>query len=224
MVNNLNRYIDHTKLGFNVSKDELNQLINEAKEYHFFSVCIPPVWVKVASDALAGSDVSVCTVIGFPHGNSVTAVKIYETEKALEDGADEIDMVINVERVKARDDNYLITEISSIVKAANGRIVKVIIETSELTNDDIKYASEICVKAGAHYVKTSTGYGSRGASFDDIKLIKSVVGNKALIKASGGVRTPSDAAKMIELGASRIGTSRGVSLMGEKTGTKDNSY
>lgn len=213
MIKNLNRYIDHTKLGFNVSKDDLNTLLQEALKYNFFSVCIPPVWVKVAKEVLAGSEVSVCTVVGFPHGNSISSVKLFETEEALKDGADEIDMVINVERVKSRDDVYLINEISSIVKACNGKIVKVIIETSMLDDEDIKYASNICVMAGAHYVKTSTGFGSRGASFEDVSLIKQTIGDSALIKASGGVRTYDDAAKMIELGASRIGTSRGVSLV-----------
>lgn len=209
----LNRYIDHTKLGFLVDKSTIDNLIKEAIEYDFFSICIPPHWVSYAKDKLRGTNTAVCTVIGFPHGNHLPKVKLYEAKLALENGADELDMVINVIKVKERDEKFLVDEIKSIVDAAGGKIVKVIIETSQLNHDDIIFASEVCVLAGAHFVKTSTGYGDRGASFEDIKLIKETVGNRALIKASGGVRTYADAMKMIELGANRIGTSRGVSLI-----------
>lgn len=214
---NLNQYIDHTKLGPTVSKAQIDQLIDEAIKYQFKSVCVSPVWVKYAKERLAGSGVLVCTVIGFPHGTSTSKVKIFETKEAVKDGADEIDMVVHVADVKAQNRAAISKEIKGIVKAAAGNTVKVIIETAYLDKKEITYVSKIAVKAGAHFVKTSTGYATSGANVVDVKLMKKAVGDAGEVKASGGIRSMEDAKAMIEAGATRLGTSAGVSLMeGEK--------
>ena len=214
---NLNQYIDHTKLGPTVSQAQIDQLIDEAIKYQFKSVCVSPVWVNYAKNKLAGSGVLVCTVIGFPHGTSTTKVKIFETKEAVKDGADEIDMVVHVADVKAQNKKAISKEIKGIVKAAQGRTVKVIIETAFLEKKEITFVSKIAVKAGAHFVKTSTGYAARGASVDDVKTMKKAIGESGEVKASGGIRSIEDAKAMIEAGATRLGTSAGVNLMeGEK--------
>ncbi|MBN3490381.1 deoxyribose-phosphate aldolase [Acholeplasma equirhinis] len=214
---NLNQYIDHTKLGPTVSLAQIDQLIAEAIKYQFKSVCVSPVWVKYAKEKLASTNVLVCTVVGFPHGTSTTKVKIYETKEAVKDGADEIDMVVHVADVKAQNKKAISKEIKGIVKAAAGRTVKVIIETAYLEKKEITSVSKLAIKAGAHFVKTSTGYAPSGANVTDVKLMKKVVGDAGEIKASGGIRSMEDAKAMIEAGATRLGTSSGVSLMeGEK--------
>lgn len=217
----LNKYIDHTKLGANVSKADIDKLISEAREYDFKSVCVNPIWVNYCKNALSDTDVLVCTVIGFPHGSHTAIIKTQETLDAIVNGADEIDMVINVSALKAQDYETVKDEIEGVVIAAGKRLVKVIIETCYLTKAEIVKACEISLEAGADYVKTSTGFGTGGATVEDVKLMKQTVGDKALVKASGGVRTYTDAIKMIEAGASRIGTSNGVQIVSKKENEND---
>ncbi len=219
----LNKYIDHTKLGANVSKAQIDQLIEEAKTYDFKSVCINPIWVKYAKHKLKKTDVLVCTVIGFPHGTHHKLVKAYETLEAVNDGADEIDMVINVSALKAKDYHLILDEIKGVVENADGRVVKVIIETCYLTNEEIVKVCELAVEAKASFVKTSTGFGTGGATVEHVKLMKETVKDKALVKASGGVRTFEDAQKMIEAGASRIGTSNGVDIVNKRRDENDSN-
>lgn len=214
----LNSFIDHTKLGPTVSLEQIDELINEAIQYEFKTVCVSPIWVKYAKERLKDTKVLVCTVIGFPHGTHVSKVKAFETKEAVKDGADEIDMVINVAAVKARDRKALVKDIKSVVKAAEGRVVKVIIETAYLDTKEIIYISKIAIKSGATFVKTSTGYANRGASVEDVITIRKAIGETGLIKASGGIRTEQDAYRMMYKGANRLGTSAGVAILkGDKT-------
>lgn len=217
----INQMIDHTKLGANVSKEQIDKLIQEAKTYEFKSVCVNPIWVEYSKKALKDSSVLVCTVIGFPHGTHVPEAKAYEAELAVKDGADELDMVINVYALHAKQYDLILNEIKGVVEKGQGRTVKVIIETCYLTPEEIVKASELSVEAGAHFVKTSTGFGTGGAKVEDVKLMKKTVGNRAEVKASGGVRTYEDAMKMIEAGATRIGTSNGVDIVNQKGGQHD---
>lgn len=217
----LSKYIDHTKLGANVSKAEIDKLIKEAIQFDFKSVCVNPIWVSYAKEQLKGTDVLVCTVIGFPHGTHTALIKTQETLDAVLNGADEVDMVINVSALKAGDYETILDEIRGVVVAAQEKIVKVIIETAYLTKEEIVKVSNLVVEAGAEYVKTSTGFASSGATVEDVKLMKDTVKDKALVKASGGVRTYEDAMKMIEAGASRIGTSNGVDIVNKKENKND---
>jgi len=217
----LNKYIDHTKLGANVSKTQIDQLIEEAKKYNFKSVCVNPIWVKYAKEQLKGTDVLVCTVIGFPHGTHTAIVKTQETLDAVINGADEIDMVINVSALKSGDYETILDEIRGVVVSAGDLVVKVIIETCYLTNEEIVKACELSVEAGAAFVKTSTGFGTAGATVEHVTLMKKTVKDEALVKASGGVRTYEDAVKMINAGASRIGTSNGVDIVLKKEKNND---
>jgi deoxyribose-phosphate aldolase len=209
----MNKMIDHTKLGASVNKEQIDKLIGEAKEFDFKSVCVNPVWVKYAKHQLKKTDVLVCTVIGFPHGTHQPQVKAFEAETAVKDGADELDMVINVNALKSKDYHTISTEIKGVVEKGEGRTVKVILETCYLTPEEIVKASELAVLAGAHFVKTSTGFGTSGAKIEDVQLMKKTVGDRAQVKASGGVRTYEDALKMVEAGATRIGTSNGVDIV-----------
>lgn len=214
---NYRKLIDHTLLKADASLDAILKLCDEAKDFGFCSVCVNPGFIKDCAARLAGSDVKVCTVIGFPLGATSTAAKAYEAKVAVEDGADELDMVINISRLKDKDDEYVYNDVKAVVDAANGKIVKVIIETCLLTNEEKVRACELCVKAGAHFVKTSTGFSTAGAAPEDVKLMKDTVGDRALVKAAGGVRSYEDLLKMVEAGASRIGTSGGPKLFaGEK--------
>ncbi|WP_162140314.1 deoxyribose-phosphate aldolase [Haploplasma axanthum] len=217
----LNKYIDHTKLGANVSKEQIDKLIKEAKEYNFKSVCVNPIWVAYAKEQLKGTDVLVCTVIGFPHGTHTPIIKTQETLDAVINGADEIDVVINVTALKQGNYETILDELEGVVIAAGGRTVKVIIETCYLTKEEIIKASELTVEAGADFVKTSTGFGTGGAKVEDVKLMKETVGKDAEVKASGGVRTYEDAMAMIEAGATRIGTSNGVDIVLKKEKKND---
>lgn len=214
---NINEYIDHTILKADASKAEVETLCQEAKEHQFKSVCINPTWVSLAKELLADTSVLVCTVIGFPLGANHTDVKVYETKKALEEGADEIDMVINVAQLKAGNEDYVKNEISEISKEVhqNNGILKVIIETSLLTDGEKIKACSIAKDAGADFVKTSTGFSSSGATIEDIKLMRKTVGEKMGVKASGGVRALDFAKELIESGATRLGTSSGVQLVNE---------
>ena len=215
----LNKYIDHTKLGANVTKAQIDQLILEAKTYDFKSVCVNPIFVKYAKEALKDTDVLVCTVIGFPHGTHTTAVKIFETQDALNNGADEIDMVINIFDLK-NDPLKVYEEIKALKDVCGQKVLKVIIETCYLTPEEIIKASKLVVKAGADFVKTSTGFGTGGATIENVKLMKETVSNKAEVKASGGVRTYEQAMAMIDAGATRIGTSNGIDIILQRR--KDN--
>lgn len=221
----LNKYIDHTKLGPTITLKEIKKLIAEAKEYDFKSVCVDPIYVKVAKEALLKTDVLVCTVVGFPAGTSKTEVKVFETEQAIADGADEIDMVISQNKLLNGDFDAVYEEIKAIKKACGDKLLKVIIETSNLTDGLKVKACELAKNAGADYVKTSTGFSGGGANLSDIKLMRKTVGKDLGVKASGGVRTYEDAMKMIEAGATRIGASSGINIIkGEKDNDTDTSY
>ena len=209
----LNKYIDHTYLKAMGGKEVIEKLCAEAREYDFKSVCVNPCNVALAKKLLEGSDVLVCTVIGFPLGQNTTATKLFETKEAIENGAREIDMVINVAKLKDQDYDYVKNEIKVLKDACGSLTLKVIIETCYLTKDEIRKVSELALEAGADFVKTSTGFGTGGALVEDVAIMKSVVGNKAYVKASGGVKTHADAMKMIEAGADRIGTSNGIDIM-----------
>lgn len=209
----LNRLIDHTLLKADATKDAIIKLCEEAKTYQFKSVCVNPANIDLAKETLKGSDVLVCTVIGFPLGANTTRVKVLETQDAIERGADEIDMVINIGKAKEHDYDYIEDEIRQVVEAANGKTVKVIIETSLLTDEEKVEVSLAAKRAGAHFVKTSTGFSTGGATIEDVKLMKETVGEEVEVKASGGVRTREDALKMVEAGATRIGASSGIKIV-----------
>jgi deoxyribose-phosphate aldolase len=213
----LNTYIDHTLLKQNSTLAQITQLCEEAKTYEFASVCVNPTWVKTCADLLKGSNVKVCTVIGFPLGATSTESKAYETSIALHEGAQEFDMVINIGALLDRRLDFVRDDIKAVVHAANGNTVKVIIETCLLSDEDKVLACEAVLAAKAHFVKTSTGFSSAGATIHDVALMKAAVGGKALVKAAGGVRSLQDMQAMIDAGADRIGTSSGVQLVaGEK--------
>ncbi|MCM3797094.1 deoxyribose-phosphate aldolase [Caldibacillus thermoamylovorans] len=208
------KYIDHTLLKADATKSQIETLCNEAKEYGFFSVCVNPTWVSFAANILEGSDVKVCTVIGFPLGATTSETKAFETVNAIHNGAKEVDMVINIGALKSGDLDAVKNDIEAVVNAAKGQaLVKVIIETSLLTDDEKKTACRLAVEAGADYVKTSTGFSTGGATAGDIQLMRKTVGPEIGVKASGGVRTAADAKAMIEAGASRIGASSGVAIV-----------
>ena len=208
------RMIDHTLLKPDATADQIAQLCYEARKYEFASVCVNPTHVKLCADLLRGSPVKVCTVIGFPLGASSTDVKVFETETALRDGATEIDMVINVGALKAKDYDLVAKDINGVVRMARsaGALVKVIIETALLTDEEKEAACLLSKQAGADFVKTSTGFSGGGATVDDIALMRRVVGPEMGIKASGGVKTYDDAMKMVAAGATRIGASAGVKI------------
>lgn len=219
----LNKYIDHTVLKAVTEPKDVKKLCAEAREYDFFSVCINGCYVKLAAKELQGSDVKVCAVIGFPLGAMSTESKVFEATQCIKDGASEIDMVINVGMLKAGEYDYVENEIRKIKEAIGTNVLKVIIENCYLTDEQKRIATELCLKANADFVKTSTGFGTGGATFEDIALMKSIVRDKAQLKAAGGVRDLATAKKYIELGATRLGTSSGVELM--TTGTADpNKY
>ncbi|MHA3910273.1 deoxyribose-phosphate aldolase [Metamycoplasma hominis] len=211
----LNKYIDHTNLSPSATSKDIDKLIQEAIKYDFKSVCIAPSYVKYAKEALKNSDVLVCTVIGFPLGYNATSVKVYETKIAVEHGADEIDMVINVGRFKDGQYEYVLNEIKAIKEACNGKTLKVIVETALLTKAELIKITELVMQSGADFIKTSTGFSYRGALFEDIQTMKETCGDKLLIKASGGIKNLADAQEMIRLGANRLGMSKSVPVMEE---------
>jgi deoxyribose-phosphate aldolase len=211
---NINKLIDHTALKPNTNKESILKLIAEAKTYDFASVCVNPCWVELAHQELKNTDVKVCTVIGFPLGANTTEVKVFETKDAIEKGAKEIDMVINIAMLKDKEYDYVENEIHQIVEAAKDKaIVKVIIETCLLTDEEKIKACELSQKAGADFVKTSTGFSTGGATVHDIALMRKTVGAEMGVKASGGVHTHEEALAMVEAGATRIGASAGVKLL-----------
>lgn len=210
---NYNKMIDHTVLKADTPLETVKIICDEAMEYGFASVCINPCHVAYCADYLKDSDVNVCTVIGFPLGANTSAVKAFETKDAIANGADEIDMVMNIGALKDKNYDLVRNDVKAVVEAANGTLVKVILETCLLTEDEIKKACELCVEAKADYVKTSTGFSTRGATIEDVQIMKAAVQGKAKVKAAGGVRTHEDMVKIVEAGADRIGTSAGCSLV-----------
>ena len=206
-------FIDHTLLKAEATAREVEQLCAEAAENKFAAVCVNPVWVKLCAQRLSGTEVAVCTVIGFPLGASRSDVKAFEAERAVDDGAEEIDMVAAIGNIKSGDWHYVADDIAAVVRAAPGRLVKVIIESAALTPVEIIKASALARESGAHYVKTSTGFhAAGGASAEAVALMRLIVGDSMGVKASGGVRDCSAALKMIAAGATRIGTSGGVAM------------
>ena len=210
---NYNKMIDHTVLKADTPLETVKRICDEAMEYGFASVCINPCHVAYCADYLKDSDVNVCTVIGFPLGANTSAVKAFETKDAIANGADEIDMVMNIGALKDKNYDLVRNDVKAVVEAANGTLVKVILETCLLTEDEIKKACELCVEAKADYVKTSTGFSTRGATIEDVQIMKAAVQGKAKVTAAGGVRTHEDMVKIVEAGADRIGTSAGCSLV-----------
>ena len=209
----LAKYIDHTMLKPDASIASIEKLCNEAKEYDFKSVCVNTCNIPLAKKYLEGSDVLVCTVIGFPLGAMSSEAKVFEAKDAIEKGADEIDMVINIGRLKDNDLDYCTKEIKAIKDVCGDKTLKVIIETCLLTDEEKVNACKCILNANADFVKTSTGFSTGGATFEDVKLLKQTVNDKCFIKAAGGVKSHEDMLKMIELGANRIGTSSGTKLI-----------
>lgn len=220
---NIAGMIDHTLLKANALKEEITKLTEEAKKYEFASVCVNPTWVKYAAEQLAGTNVKVCTVIGFPLGASTSAAKAFETKDAIANGATEVDMVINIGALKDKQDDLVLSDIKAVVEAAGEKaLVKVIIETCLLTDEEKVRACKLAVQAGADFVKTSTGFSTGGATPEDVALMRKTVGDQTCVKASGGVRSLEDMKAMIEAGANRIGASSGVKIM--EGGQSESSY
>ncbi|MEE0950168.1 MAG: deoxyribose-phosphate aldolase [Streptococcus equinus] len=213
----INKYIDHTLLKPESTQEQIDKLIAEAKEYNFASVCVNPTWVSYAAEALKDSDVKVCTVIGFPLGANTSRVKAFETKDAIENGADEIDMVINIGQLKAKQYDFVENDIRAVVEASGDKLVKVIIETCLLTDEEKEKACQLSVAAGADYVKTSTGFSTAGANVHDVALMRKTVGPNVGVKAAGGARTYADAEAFVEAGATRIGASSGVAIVNGET-------
>jgi len=214
--------IDHTALKADTTRDVIEKLCQEATEYQFASVCVNPTWVETAAQLLKNSEVKVCTVIGFPLGANTPETKAFETKDAIEKGATEVDMVINIGALKDKNDDLILKDIKAVVDAANGKaLTKVIIETSLLTEEEKVRACELSVKAGADFVKTSTGFSTGGATVEDISLMRKTVGPTIGVKASGGVRDTEGAEALIKAGATRIGASSGVAIIKGEASTSD---
>jgi len=211
----LNKYIDHTILKAEATTSEVIKLCEEAKQYKFASVCVNTCFTEIVSEKLKGSNVKTCVVVGFPLGAMATEAKAFEAKWAVEKGAQEVDMVINVGALKEKNYDYILRDIKNVVKAARPALVKVILETCLLTDEEKVKACELSVEAGADFVKTSTGFSTGGATSEDIALMRKMVGKNIGVKASGGVRTKADALKMIEAGASRIGASASIKIVTE---------
>ncbi len=212
----LNQYIDHTLLKPTATPADIQSLCEEAIEYQFFAICIPPSYIQLAKSVLKTSGVKIATVIGFPLGAMTTRAKVFEAKDALTKGADEIDMVINIGMLKAGDTDYIEKEIWEIKEAIGSKILKVIIETCYLTDAEKEAACRAALNAKADFVKTSTGFGTAGATFDDVKLMKKIASDKMQVKASGGIRNRETAVKYIDMGVSRLGTSSGIKLVTSK--------
>lgn len=211
-LENILKIVDHTLLLQTSTWDEIKQICDDAMKYGTASVCIPPCYVKQASEYM-GDKMTVCTVIGFPNGNCTTATKVFETKDAIANGAREIDMVINVGQLKAKNYEYVLNEIKEIKAACGDKILKVIIETCLLTDEEKIKMCEIVTESGADFIKTSTGFSTAGATFDDVELFAKHVGKDVRIKAAGGISSLADAEKFMELGATRLGTSRIVKIV-----------
>ena len=214
----LNQYIDHTLLKATATPDEIRKLCSEAKTHQFFSVCVNSCHVPLAKAELAGSAVKVCTVVGFPLGAMAPKAKVFEAQNAIAEGADEVDMVLNVGWLKAGKTVEVRDEIKALKAAVGKRVLKVILETCYLTDEEKKLACQLCVEAGADFVKTSTGFGTGGATPEDAKLMVAAVAGKALVKASGGVRDAAAAQMYVDLGVRRLGTSNGIAIVSGASG------
>ena len=209
----LNKYIDHTLLKQDAIEEQIDRLLSEAREYDFASVCVNPCWVAHAKSGLENTDVKVCTVVGFPLGATTSAVKAFETKEAIQNGADEIDMVINVGALKSGNADLVESDIRAVVESSGDKLVKVIIEACLLTDEEKVLACQLAQKAGADFVKTSTGFSTGGATLPDVKLMRQTVGPDMGVKAAGGARSYADAVAFVEAGATRIGTSSGVAIL-----------
>ena len=210
----LAKLIDHTDVRPTATDADIKRLCDEAVKHGFCAVCVQPYFVRLASRLLANeSGVKVCTVVGFPFGTNVTDVKVFEAKKAIEDGAEELDVVMNISAVKSGNYAYLEEELNKIMSVAEDTVIKLIIETGYLTVEEMKKVCDIAVKAGVDYIKTCTGFGPRGVSLDDVRLIKEFTGGKVGIKASGGIKTYEQAVSLIEAGATRLGTSRSLKVL-----------
>ena len=211
----LNKMIDHTILNPDATKDEVIRVIDEAKAHEFASVCLEPCWVSLAAERLADSPVKVCTVIGFPLGANTKTVKAFEAKEAVDNGAEEVDMVLNIGALKSGDYDLALEDMKAVREAAKEAVVKVILETCLLTDEEKKKACALAKEAGLDFVKTSTGFSTAGATTADVKLMREVVGDKMGVKASGGIRDRETAEAMIAAGASRIGASKSIAIVGE---------
>ncbi|QOR65583.1 deoxyribose-phosphate aldolase [Cytobacillus suaedae] len=221
-MDNIAKLIDHTALKADTTEEQILKLCSEAKEYVFASVCVNPTWVKTAAEQLAGTEVKICTVIGFPLGANTPETKAFETTNAIENGATEVDMVINIGALKDKNDDLVERDIRAVVEAAKGKaLTKVIIETSLLTEEEKVRACQLAVKAGTDFVKTSTGFSTGGATVEDIALMRKTVGPDIGVKASGGVRDLKGVQDMVEAGATRIGASAGVEIVKGLTSTSE---
>ncbi len=209
----ISKFIDHTLLKADTTYEQIEKICNEARKHQFFSVCVNSSHVANCVMLLQGSGVKVCTVVGFPLGAMSTQAKAFETKQAIQDGADEIDMVINIGALKDKKDQTVLQDIKAVVNAANMHLVKVIIETSLINDEEKTRACQLSVQAGAHFVKTCTGFAGGGATIEDVELMKKIVAGQALVKASGGIKDIKTAKALIEAGADRLGTSSGVSLI-----------
>ncbi|EMQ94231.1 MAG: deoxyribose-phosphate aldolase [Xanthomarina sp.] len=219
----INQYIDHTLLKPTTTKTDIKVLCDEAKEYRFYSVCVNSYYVSLAKHLLTRSNVKVCSVVGFPLGAMSTDAKVFEAKKAVEDGADEIDMVINIGMLKSKNFVAVYKDICDVKIAIGNTPLKVILEISELSKNEIIRACQICLDAKADFIKTSTGFSKSGATLTAVKMIKKTIKNKAKIKASGGIKDHETALKYIDAGADRIGTSSGINIVTEKKSTVENT-
>ncbi|EOT46436.1 deoxyribose-phosphate aldolase [Enterococcus sp. AZ150] len=215
----LNRMIDHTILKADATKEVVQRIIDEAKKHRFYSVCVNPTWVAFAAEQLKNEPVAVCTVIGFPLGANTPETKAFETNDAIQNGADEVDMVINIGALKSGMLELVERDIRAVVDTAKDRaLVKVIIETALLTDEEIVTACELAKKAGADFVKTSTGFSTGGAKVDHVRLMRTTVGPEMGVKASGGIHSEADALALVEAGATRLGTSASIAIISGQTG------
>lgn len=211
----LNKTIDHTILNADATKEAVIKVIDEAKKYEFASVCLEPCWVSLAAERLKDSPVKVCTVIGFPLGANTKTVKAFEAKEAVDNGADEVDMVLNIGALKSGEEAMVLEDMKAVREAAKDAVVKVILETCLLTDDEKKKACALAKEAGLDFVKTSTGFSTAGATVEDVKLMREAVGDTMGVKASGGIRDTKTAEAMIAAGASRIGASKSIAIIGE---------
>ncbi|EGV00033.1 deoxyribose-phosphate aldolase [Mycoplasmopsis columbina SF7] len=222
-MQNYNRMIDHTYLKPEATQKEIDKLLNEALKYNFKTVCLNSSWIKYAKEKLANSQVGITTVVGFPLGASISAVKAFEASEAIKLGADEIDMVINIGKLKEKDYEYVLNDIKEVKKACDNHVLKVIVECALLTKEELEKVTEIVVNSGAEFIKTSTGFSTRGAILEDIQTMKKITQDKISIKAAGGISTLNDLIQMYQAGATRFGTSRSVSIL-ENLESDKNSY
>lgn len=216
-MSNYNRMIDHTFLKADATKKEIDQLIKDAIKYEFKTICVNSSWVAYAKEMLKGTNVGITSVIGFPLGAALSNVKAFEASEAIKAGADEIDMVINIGQMKQGNYEFVLNDIKEVKKACGNNILKVIVETALLTVEELKKVTEIVMESGAEFIKTSTGFSTRGASLEDVKIMKSICGDSLLIKAAGGISNKDDMIAMIEAGANRFGTSRSIAIIEGKS-------